>query len=233
MITVEELIKNSLQELQKISWENEILDKKQETKLIFPKYCIGNHAETKRRSEQEARVLFIRELEKNKEHNFYYSIETPTKKPYKDFDTEPDFGEIGENEKVEKGGSASVDVTLYEKGDKNFCRKHLIEFKFGNVKTCQKDFLKLLCDDNELETNYYVNIIKYGQRINNTINNLIKEKYRKSIDCIKEKHTTCSGLTILVFVYRENETDDKTINKDEILKFNCDYSDLNIEIKII
>ncbi|MCL1968447.1 MAG: hypothetical protein FWF65_02610 [Bacteroidetes bacterium] len=83
---VEKLIEKSLQELQKIGWENEI--KTQDSKLIFPKYCVGNqeHVDTPRISEQEARFLFVRELEK--QDNFYYSVETPTKKPYKDFSLE-------------------------------------------------------------------------------------------------------------------------------------------------
>jgi len=149
MNEVEQLITNSLQELQKIGCE-EIPNKEQKSKLIFPKY--RNDKQRKRISEQEARFLFVRELEIQKDVDFYYSIETPTKEPYKDFSTEkPAIG---------KGKSGNVDVTLYEKKDEKYCRKHLIEFKFDNVKTCTKDFLKLLCDDEGCNTNYYINILK-------------------------------------------------------------------------
>ena len=69
-MNVEDLIKNSLQELQKIGWENEI--KAQESKLIFPK----KRDKSKRISEKEAVFLFVRELEK--QDKYYYSIEEDT-----------------------------------------------------------------------------------------------------------------------------------------------------------
>lgn len=199
MKTVEELIKKSLQELKMIACENQEPNNAQSTKLIFPQYCGGLKQGNKRISEQEARLLFIRELEK--QEVYYYSVETPTKKSYKDFSTnEPKIGEKG-------GRSASVDVTLYTKGNNKFSRKHLIEFKFGNVDTCKKDFLKLLCDDNECSTNYYVNILENCR--DRTIES-ITCKFQKSVNpkCQNSPYQKLSELKIFVFIYGENSSKD-------------------------
>jgi len=203
-MAVIDLIKESLQELQKINCENKISDKNSESRLIFPKYCVGKdkHKDTKRISEQEARFLFVRILENQK--SFYYSVETPTKERYKDFskrnkdssENKPDIA--GENE----GRSASIDVTLYEKDDdnNNFCRKHLIEFKQGNVETCKKDFLKLLYDEDGL-TNYYVNILDRDNiKKWRTLKSIIIDKYKKAIDELpKRVSNNKSTLSIILF----------------------------------
>ena len=211
---VVKLIKGSLKELKKISWEKEISDKSPGSKLIFPKYCVGKetHRDTKRISEQEARFLFVRELEKpENEHSFYYSIETPTLKSYKNFSNDK-TPEITEQE----GRSGSVDVTLYTiEEDDTFCRKHLIEFKFGNVKTCRKDFLKLLCDDEQCKINYYINII---DNCNNHTTKSVKSKFKKSIKyIIGEKYPIYSELRIFVFIYGENK--DKELGEKNFLEY--------------
>jgi hypothetical protein len=130
MRSIEELIKASLEELGKIGKEDECNGSggKQASKLIYPKKRAG---ET-RISEQEARLLLIRELEN--QDDWYYSIETPTSKLYR-------FGDK-DNPQIddEHGMSARFDITLY---DKTFQRKHFIELKYGNVQTVKKDFLKL------------------------------------------------------------------------------------------
>ncbi|HAJ99359.1 MAG TPA: hypothetical protein DCM62_04975 [Bacteroidales bacterium] len=203
MKTVEELIKNSLKELKKIACENQESNKNQSSKLIFPQYCGGKQQGNKRISEQEARSLFIREVEK--QEVYFYSVETPTKKSYKDFSTnEPKIGE-------KDGRAASVDVTLYTKENNKFSRKHLIEFKFGNVKTCKKDFLKLLCDDNECSTNYYVNILDNCD--SQTIKS-IKKKFKNSVipKCQDAPNQKLSELKIFVFIYGENRCKDLPSN---------------------
>jgi len=189
-MNVEDLIKNCLQELQKIGWENKI--KTQNSKLIFPKY----RNKKQRRSEQEARLLFIRELEKPEKPNFYYSIETPTNDIYKDF--------RGKAPKIGTGKSGNVDVTLYTKGIDKFEREHLVEFKFDNVDTCRKDFLKLLCDDNQCEKNYYINILKNTD--DETIPSLI-EKYKDSIQYVYDTYSDkmVSNLLIIVGVLEKQE----------------------------
>jgi len=218
-MNVEELIKKSLQELRKIACENpnesEKSSGKQDSRLIFPKYRNNNI----RISEEEARFLFVHELEKQKDkHHFYYSIETPTKKPYKEFSTD--------EPKIEGKGSRSgcVDVTLY---NNIFQREHLIEFKFGNVDTCTKDFLKLLCDDEYGTKNYYINILE-----NYSVSTLesLEEKYREAIKYIFQKysHEIMSELLIVVgvlkkdknnfFVYKKIDKNNQSIEIDKTEK---------------
>jgi len=217
MKIVEQLIKDSLQELQKIGNEKEIPNEKQNSKLIFPKYRNGS----KRISEQESVFLFVRELEKQENTKFFYSIETPTNVPYKDFS--------GEDPKIGEGRSGNVDVTLYEKGNDKFERKHLIEFKYDNVETCRKDFLKLLCDDQQCKTNYYINVLKNYD--SGTIPNLIK-KYEESIDYIFRIYPNeiISNLVIIVGVLEQKKENDFFIFK-EINKKNRSII-LNIEDKL-
>jgi len=223
---VETLIKTSLQELQKIGWENEIKTQEsklifptQESKLIFPKYCVGNHKGKKRISEQEARFLFVRELEK--QDNFYYSVETPTKEPYTDFSSESPV--------VGTGRSGCVDVTLYEITGEKYCRKHLIEFKLGNVDTCKKDFLKLLCDDNECKTNYYINIIKNNdkttkKRLENTLKDLETEKYNPAIKYVFDNYEIKSNLKIFVCILN-----DIKITENNIIEYQIDNENQRIK----
>ena len=207
-MNAEELIKNSLQELQKIGWENE--SNSQDSKLIFPKYRNNKQ----RISEEEARFLFVRELEK--QDNFYYSVETPTKEAYKDFNSE--------EPKIGAGRSGSVDVTLYEKTEDKYCRKHLIEFKLGNVKTCKKDFLKLLCDDNECKVNYYINILENCD--SGTIPNLEKDKFSKSIDYIFKKYSKKIKSNLKIFVCILN---DILITENNIIEYQIDNKNQSIK----
>jgi len=214
MKAVEELIKNSLKELKKIACENQEPSKDQRSKLIFPQYCGGKQKGEKRISEQEARLLFIQELEK--QEVYYYSVETPTKKSYKDFSTnEPKIGE-------KDGRSASVDVTLYTKVNDKFSRKHLIEFKFGNVKTCKKDFLKLLFDTDGLE-NYYINIVEREDIFKRNTLESIEEKYQSAIKELNE--VACENYSTLNIILFE-------LNKSQMIVFNKIMLKKNIKIEI-
>jgi len=216
---VEQLIKSSLKELKDISWENSNATVNQDSRLIFPQYCVGKHKKKKRISEQEARFLFVLELEK--QNDFYYSVETPTKKSYRFSDkSKKDFSpQICEN-----GQSASIDVTLYKYEKNEFIRKHLIEFKFGNVYTCKKDFLKLLCDDEKTNPNFYINILE-----NCDIRTLasVVDKFEKSIKHIKDNNNINPNLKILVFIYGENKT-----NENNLIEYEYDFKTDKI-IKII
>jgi len=216
-MNLEDLIKNSLQELQKIGWENEI--KTQYSKLIFPKY--RNNGQ--RISEQEARLLFVRELEK--QDKFYYSIETPTKERYEG------FSKKGKKPIVGSGRSGSIDVTLYEKEGEKCQRKHLIEFKFGNVDTCTKDFLKLLCDDDNCKTNYYINIIKNSDEttksnLEDTIADLEISKYETAIEYIFKycKDDIKSKLKIFICILN-----DIPIAKNNILEYHINKENQSIK----
>ena len=192
MKTIENIIKDSLFELKNIACENKNENKKQKSRLIFPKKREPNSI---RISEQEARFLFIRELEiQENKHSFYYSIETPTNKIYR-------FSENGKQiePKIGEGKSASIDVTLLTKENDIFCRKHLIEFKQGNVNTCRKDFLKLLFDIDGLH-NFYINIIEREDLSKRKTLESIINKYQNAINDLKNvQQKDVSVLTIILF----------------------------------
>ncbi|MFC4691284.1 hypothetical protein ACFO5T_12670 [Dokdonia genika] len=192
MKTLEKIIVDSLIELKNISHENSIANKNQKSNLIFPRARLNKAS---RISEQEARFLFIRELEKKEnKHSFYYSIETPTCNIYQ-------FSQGGKKiePKIGEGQSASIDVTLYSKIEERFHRKHLIEFKQGNINTCKKDFLKLLFDINGLH-NFYINVINRENLSKRKTLESIINKYQNAInDLIKKEQKDISKLTIILF----------------------------------
>lgn len=200
---IEKIIKASLDELANITNEENSQKTKQKSKLIFPKYrkdendpeAIGKV----RISEQEARVLFIRELEKA-ENEFYYSIETPTSKRYNfsDNNKEP---KIIQDKKGMRSKSASFDLTIY---NSKFEREHFVEFKNENVFTIKKDFLKLLCDEGDKE-NFLIHLIKresLGKR--NTLKNIIG-KYEDAVNYINKEYSITSKLKIILFNINDGE----------------------------
>ena len=198
MEAIEVIIKESLKELKQIGSENEKSNILQKSKLIFPKYCCGEHKGEKRVSEQEARLLFIRELEK-KDHFYYYSIETPTSKLYNFSDKN---GPIIIPDNGKNGQSASFDLTLYKENK----RRHFIEFKNGNVNTVKKDFLKLLCDRDNTD-NFFINIVDRKNLHTRSTLKSIKDKYQDAINYIEnkidqEQHTN-STLIIILFNIRD------------------------------
>lgn len=207
---VEDLIENSLFELKQISCENEQI-KKQDSRLIFPAY--RNNNRPKRISEQEAKLLLIRELEKQKD--FYYSVEAPTNNNYCDFSTD--------QPKIGTGRSGSIDIALYKINKGILEREHLIEYKFNNVKTCKKDFLKLLCDNSNCTPNYYVNILdNFGRKTKKSI----QDKFKESLEYINR---TCqdkekSELRIFVFIYGENSV--KATQPNNIYKYDFSSNEL-------
>ena len=124
---------------------------------------------------------------------FYYSIETPTKKTYKF--TDKGIKIDPKILPVEQGGqSASFDLTIY---NRNFIREHFVEFKNNNVNTVKKDFLKLLCDE-EGKKNYLVHIIdRDNLRKGNTLKSL-KNKYDEAIKNAKI-YQIVSTLNVVLF----------------------------------
>jgi len=157
---VEEMIIKSLTELMGLTCEDNTKDAR--SNLIFPKYRNNGG---KRVSEQEAKLLFVKQIENN--GTFLYSVETPT---------EDSYSFSGENPR-----SGCIDMCLHEK---NGSRIHLIEFKAKTPKqsSYSKDFEKLLCDTKNL-TNYFIHILedtdngtipsvedKYREAYNNTVN---------------------------------------------------------------
>jgi hypothetical protein len=160
--SIEKLIKESLNEIPKIGTEEKLGSK---FRLIFPL----KRGKKIRHSEQEAKFLFIRNVENQSE--FHYSVETPTKKAYKDFTK-------GEPKQEEDGRSGAIDVTLH---NKDGARIALIEFKYGAnlIRSIRKDFLKLLIDAPEIELNYFIHVVP------NTSKDLYKE-YKELLDYIKK-----------------------------------------------
>jgi hypothetical protein len=219
---VEALIIKSFQELNTIGREFGHKLPKNGSRLIFPQYMKREKGKT-RVSEQEARFLFVKQLEEDKECPFYYSIEAPTKEKYK-------FSEKRENKNREKkspiiintGRSANIDVCLY---NSNFKRTNLIEFKSGNPKQhdYSKDFLKLLCDEQNL-TNYFVHIVDVDDLSKrNTVSN-IKKKYS---DAINNFEQATSNLIIFLFnitgkVIHKYCIENKTLKQMDDILINSD-----------
>lgn len=238
MKQIEKIIENSFVELKSIACEYGTVERNQnrkqnreaKSKLIFPK----KRDNSTRISEQEMRSSFIRELEAlTGEDSYFYSIESPTKECYKDFSSKEPKIIKDQSENIE-GRSGNIDLTLYNNELK---REHLIEFKFGNKDTCKKDFLKLLCDDKQCKTNYYINILetfKDGTRkdVEKKYKD-VEKKYKNAIKHVLDnyKNEIVSDLVIVVGVLYSEENESnffiyKTINKNQI------EIEREIEIKI-
>lgn len=162
MDIIEDLILKSLNEfieLNCISDSNDMCS----SKLVFP----VKRDNTKRISEQEARILLVKQLEKPEQTKYQYSIETPTVKIY---------SFTGDKER-----SGNIDLCVYDNGR----RINLIEFKAMNPKqnSYSKDFEKLLCDESDL-VNYFIQVLENTN--NGTIPN-IECKYRTAIEHVREK----------------------------------------------
>lgn len=200
---IEKIIKDSLRELKDIACESESESQNQNSKLIFPQKRLDK---SPRISEQEARFLFVRELEVQKDkHSFYYSIETPTENIYQ-------FSKGGKKiePKISVGKSANIDVTLYIKGNEKFHRKHLIEFKYGNIDTCKKDFLKLLFDMDGLY-NFYVNILDRDNLSKRKTLESIIEKYQNAINDFKKVHQKNNSI-LKIILFNINNGDMRLFN---------------------
>ena len=162
MSVLEQLIIESLKELLTI----ECINKSAGVncgKLVFPL----TRDNSKRISEQEARFLLVKQLEKEEQTKYQYSIESPTVGTY---------CFTGESER-----SGNIDLCIYENGK----RCNLIEFKAKNPRqlSYSKDFEKLFCDGKDL-VNYFIQILDSADK--GTIQN-IESKYQKAIEYVKSK----------------------------------------------
>ena len=199
MNIIETLILKSLQELLSlkcITDENDVAC----GKLVFP----IKRDKTKRISEQEARFLLVKQLEKQEQTKYKYSVESPTTKSY---------CFTGEGER-----SGNIDLCIYDKGK----RCNLIEFKAMNPKQSSytKDFEKLFCDESNL-VNYFIQILENTN--NGTIPN-IESKYRKAIENIKEKQTVFQS-SIKIFIC--------DMGKKSVMKCEIDKNGLLSDIEIM
>jgi hypothetical protein len=210
-MNVEDLIIKSFQKLGTIECENGKLVHLQSnhpqsnSRLIFPQYWTRGNPGSERVSEQEARFLFVKELEDGAgSHQYYYSVETPTKKAYQFSKNGVPILPVISDE----GQSANIDVCLYNKmNGGTFERRHLIEFKFGNPDKhdFSKDFLKLLCDDDDGLVNYFVHIVKYGNLSQRTLNS-VQSKYQHAINNASVNGNNNGNVsTVEIFLYNIGE----------------------------
>ena len=134
-MSIEEIIEKSCNDLIKA-----LTTDGTSSQLIFPHSNKGDV----RHSEQELRQIFLRNVEKDSDKTYFYSIETPTEYGYRFKD--PKNLKVDENHKKGEHQAARFDVSLYN--DKYELLNH-IEFKYGNPKKktpiC-KDFLKLAAE---------------------------------------------------------------------------------------
>lgn len=126
----------------------------------------------KRISEQELRQLFI-EVFLAKKNGLYYSIETPTLHSYS-FTNKDGIIKIADD--VDKGQSALLDMSVFEKEDEKskYTRLLNIEFKHKNATkdNISKDILKLM---HEKESGAFIVLLKNTNT--GTLNNLIKTRF--------------------------------------------------------
>lgn len=144
-----QLSKDVLIRLSEMDYERKSISSKH--RLIFPNK-FPSEAKSKdinedkllkytRISEQELRFLFVEQFLKDTSPDLFYSVETPTISKYK-------FGKKFEDIQINTAGrSASIDMSVFNKDDKNNYRRILnIEFKHQNAPTFSigKDILKLI-----------------------------------------------------------------------------------------
>ena len=137
------------------------------TRLVFPSY-----SDNKRRvSEQELRFIFVEQFNdycRNNGWEAYYSIETPTKKPYR-------FPKGEEPRQADDGRSAMIDLCIHNKKGERIC---LLEFKAQNppASSYKKDFLKL---SKEKGLAFFVHILEKQDKL--TMKNIKKKKIGSSL----------------------------------------------------
>ena len=198
-MSVEELIEKSFNDLIKA-----ITTDGTSSQLIFPHSNKGDV----RRSEQELRQIFLRNVEEDK--NYFYSIETPTEYGYRFKDSKN--LEVDKNHKKGKHQAARFDVSLYTE-NKIETLASCIEFKHGNSKSICKDLLKL-AKEVELtkeKKNFFVHYhyVKETSWKSDTFSNLF-EKYSKSVDeiesKIEDKNDLSKVIVYLVCIHGKGKT---------------------------
>ena len=202
-MSIEEIIEKSFNDLIKA-----LTTDGTSSQLIFPHSNNGNE----RRSEQELRQIFLRNVEEDK--TYFYSIETPTEYGYRFKD--PKNLKVDENHKKGEHQAAWFDVSLYNKPYKdNDKASNHIEFKYGNPEEediC-KDFLKLAAEvklTNEKKSFFvHYHCVEETSWKSDTFSSLF-EKYRKSVDEIENKIQDKNDLSnlelYLVCIHRKNKS---------------------------
>ena len=198
---IETIIEDSFRELETVIKEGAC-----ESNIIIPNYRNDEKANEenkqkkkgeKRYSEQELKQIFIRRI--LNQNQLFFSVETPSENIY-NFKENPRVIFPNENYDNEDNNflSARIDVSLYHKA--NFIEKkpeqnlmsHL-EFKYGQCdkKNIQKDFLKLICENNGKNKNYFIHYLYLKEKeINNRSKKTIAaifSKYSRSIEGVKKE----------------------------------------------
>ena len=201
-MSIEEIIEKSFNDLIKA-----ITTDGSASQLIFP---YSNKGDV-RRSEQELRQIFLRNVEEDSDKTYFYSIETPTEYGYRFKD--PKNLKVDENHKKGEHQAARFDVSLYN--DKYELLNH-IEFKYANPKKktpiC-KDFLKLAAEvklTSEKKSFFvHYHCVEETSWKSDTFSSLF-EKYRKSVDEIENKIEDKNDLSnvelYLVCIHRKNKS---------------------------
>ena len=154
---IKETIKSSFEILKELI-KNGFSEK---TKLIIPNYQNNkseDETEATRISEQELRFVFIEQLLKCLPEGFFYSIETPTDRPYRF--SEKGVGNISPIR--DEGQSANFDLTIQSKNKQLVA---IIEFKAksSSPHAYAKDFCKLWNPNEGLGKNtyrYFINVFE-------------------------------------------------------------------------
>ncbi len=194
---IEDLIKKAL---------NKLSDAYQgKGNIIFPKINDSKTNKKKKRvCEQEAKILFIKELERN---NICYSVEAPTERSYRFSRNGNKIDPIIDENNIKN--AASIDVCIHDK--KTERKECLIEFKAktSDFHCITKDFLKLL-HDQDAETNYFVQVVETKDE--NTFP-AIEKKYKEALEYLrdvykKEKQKSC----LKIFLYCINNKIGKNLS---------------------
>lgn len=199
-MSIEELIEKSFNDLIKA-----ITTDGTSSQLIFPCYRDGNE----RRSEQELRQIFLRNVEEDK--TYFYSVETPTKLVYCISNSEQLIGKEN-HETGDHHRSGNYDVTLYSE-NKIESLVTCIEFKHRNSKSICKDLLKLAKEVKltKEKKNFFVHYyyVEENNWKSETFSNLF-EKYRESVDeienKIEDKNDLSKVIVYLVCIHGKGKT---------------------------
>lgn len=183
---IETIIEASFQELEAVIKEGTC-----DSNIVIPNYRNDENKkqkkDEKRYSEQELKQIFIQKLRVCP--SIYYSVETPSICEYNFTGDKKPNVKLDKNEEG-KFLSSRIDVSLYDKENFNYNSPETnlishIEFKFGQCELfcIQKDFLKLVCEQNtkDKKQHYFVHYV-----LSNSGNKKTKAaifwKYRKSLE---------------------------------------------------
>lgn len=213
---IEEKIVESLKEMSKYNCE---INKEKRTRIILPNYREKTDCKEKklRYSEQELKQIFLLFIEKDT--NFYYTVETPSKFLYSfSYFDEPKI-EKNKSQK-EHFESARFDTSLYSSPKLESLLCH-VEFKHKNpstVKEISKDLVKLTNELGSGGINYFVHYIIRSSNWKSKSFPCIMDKYKKAIS-IEDNNEKNLGKVIVYLMFYDDNNGDNTILKFDLKTF--------------